>query len=355
MTDRFPRTDVADLKAQIDLAALVGQAVPLRPVSDIEFAGACPKCGGLDRLHVNQQYGWICRQCQPKWSDAITWVRWLHNVSFKEAINMLGGASPMPATTTTKPMQQRAAPAPKGWDDATRSRHLAHLARCQTALEGSPGEEYLIDRGFTAATWQAYGLGYDAQRQAIAIPWFRGGRLVALNYRRIRAQSKGERFTAESGGSRSGVLFGGQALVPGLHELLPNGSDPLAHRSLVLVEGEFNCMSIWQAVWPLVDVFSFGAEGGSTPDAFLPIAARYRCVIVWKDEEEKAKAEALRLLEVGVTGGWMRSETADGKRDANDLLQTLELRGIIARALQRYTKPEHHRALRYDLLDAGLA
>lgn len=341
--------DTAALKSQINLPALVGQSVPLRKVADTEFAGSCPRCGGVDRLHINN-FGWMCRQCQPKWSDAIAWLRWLHDVSFTEAIEMLGGSKAMP-NVSAAPVMHKSAPPPRGWDDATRQRHLEHLERCQTAFSGSQGEEYLIDRGFTPETWQAYGLGFDARREAIAIPWFRGGRLVALNYRRIHAQAKGDRFTAEAGGSRSGVLFGGQALCPGLAEYMPNGSDPLAQRSLILVEGEFNCMSIWQAVWPLVDVLSFGAEGGSTPENYLPIAARYRCVIVWKDEEDKAKAEARRIA----GAGWISSVKGDAKRDANDRLQDLSLRPVLASLLRKATKPEHQQALRYDLQDAGLS
>jgi ribosomal protein L37AE/L43A len=343
------RIDTADVKAQTNLPALVSQAVPLRKVAAQEYAGACPRCGGVDRLHVNSAYGWMCRQCHPKWADAIEWVRFLHRVSFQEAIAMLGGAKTMP-TTNFKPAQRTSPPPAKGWDDATRARHMAHLQRCQAAMDGSDGEAYLVDRGFCPDTWRAYGMGYDTQRAAIALPWFRSGRLVALNYRRIRTLSKGDRFTAESGGTRSGVLFGGQALAPGLSDLLPNGTDPLSSRSLMLVEGELNCASIWQAVYPLVDVLSFGAQGGSTPDGFLPIAARYRCVIVWKDEETKAKEEVGRIP--GASAIW--STTATGKRDANDRLQDGTLRNAIARVLLRVTKPEHQTALAHDLYDAAL-
>lgn len=341
---------------QFDVLYLAKQRSQMHRVAANEFAGPCPKCGGVDRFHAKPD-GWFCRKCHPEFGDAIEFLAHFSGLPFEMAVTQLTGIpgfSPHMMNKYTgekvKPAQRTASPPAKGWDDATRARHMAHLQRCQAAMDGSDGAAYLIDRGFAPDTWRAYGLGYDAQKAAIAIPWFRNGRLVALNYRRIRTLSKGDRFTAESGGTRSGVLFGGQALAPGLSDLLPNGTDPLSSRSLMLVEGELNCASIWQAVYPLVDVLSFGAQGGSTPDGFLPIAARYRCVIVWKDEEAKAKEEVGRIP--GASAIW--STTATGKRDANDRLQDGTLRNAIARVLLRVTKPEHQTALAHDLYDAAL-
>ena len=226
----------------------------------------------------------------------------------------------------------------------------ARLATYQKAMDGSPAAEYLTSRGFTPDTWQAYGMGYRKDWHALAIPWFRGGTLWAINYRKLEPEEKGKRFVSEPGSIRNNVLYGGHTLIPNLHHLLPNGTDPLANRSLILVEGELNAASIWQAVYPLVDVLSFGAEGNGIPPAFAPIAMRYRCCVVWKDKEALAREEARQVP--GAAATW--SERGDKKTDANDMLQAQTLRRYIAALLRAATPKQHADALAYDLKDAAI-
>ena len=55
--------------------------------------GACPKCGGKDRFHVRSFGGrnyFFCRQCHEQRGDAIEYMRWLHGMSFKQALDALG-------------------------------------------------------------------------------------------------------------------------------------------------------------------------------------------------------------------------------------------------------------------------
>lgn len=337
--------DTNSIKEGVNLVDLVGLRVNMRKVAAQEFAGPCPRCGGTDRLHVHGAL-WMCRQCHPKWGDAIEYVQWANGVDFMTATQMLAGNA---VPTLSAPVAPRA-PAPPARPTWNAQDVAARLATYQNAMPNSPASEYLIGRGFCPDTWQAYGMGYRKDYNALAIPWFKGGALWAINYRKLDAQDKGSRFISESGSVRTNVLFGGHVLVPNLHHMLPNGSDPLASRSLILVEGELNAASIWQAVYPLVDVLSFGAEGNGIPETFAPIAMRYRCCVVWKDKETLAR-EAARQIP-GAAATW--SERGDKKTDANDMLQMQTLRRYIAAMLKAATPAKHAQALAYDLQDAGL-
>jgi len=337
--------DTRSIKESVDLVALIRSKINMRKVSAQEFAGPCPRCGGTDRLHVHGAL-WMCRQCHPKWGDAIEYVQWANGVDFMTATQMLAGNA-VPTLSAPVAPRKPEAPARPTWNALDVA---ARLVTYQTAMPNSPASEYLIGRGFCPDTWMAYGMGYRKDYNAIAIPWFRGGALWAINYRKLDAQDKGSRFISEAGSIRNNVLYGGHVLVPNLHHLLPNGHDPLAKRSLILVEGELNAASIYQAVYPLVDVLSFGAEGNGIPETFGPIAMRYRCCVIWKDKEALAR-EAARQIP-GAAATW--SERGDKKTDANDMLQMQTLRRYIAAMLKAATPKQHAQALAYDLQDAGL-
>lgn len=344
--------DTVTLKGSVDLRDLAERSTTLRyhagPRNDPELCGPCPVCGGKDRFWVRRD-AWGCRGCGTG-GDAIKYIEWLHKVNFKEATEMLGADS-VPATTVKRQPAPTLPPKPTAptWDGG---RVRRHLAQCRAAMDGSPVSAYLIGRGFCPDTWLAYGFGYDASRNAVAVPWYRGGQLVAINYRRIDASSKGDRFTAETGGIRQGFLFGAQALMPNLSELLPNGVDPLARRSIIICEGELNCASIWQAAHSAkVDVLSCGAEGNTIPESFLPIAARYRACVVWKDKPDKAREEARRITGAAAYSSLL----ADGRElDANDHLQAGTLGVLVAHLLKHATPEVHHVALKRDLWDGGI-
>lgn len=321
--------DTGTIKATVRLADYAGRSVRLKKWSVGEVAGPCPVCGtGEDRFHVHNNL-FMCRVCHPEWGDVIEYVMWKDRMSFIEAATLLAGEANV--TIETKgPVLESSTPAPKRtqptWDVIDVEYRLSLY---QDALAGSAGEEYLIDRGFTQQTMTAYALGYRSDWNAIAMPWFRGGRLWAINYRRVGNVEKKKRFVNEPGGLLSNVLFGAQALLPNLTEMLPNGTDPLARRVLMLVEGEFNCMSIWQVGWPAIDVLSFGAQGSTLPDSAVLFAQRYSACLVWKDQKEIAIKEAQRIK--GASALWS-DNGAGAEVDANNHLTN----GTLRKALEIY-------------------
>lgn len=88
----------------IDLLDLIGADTRLKKVANTrggEYAGACPFCGGKDRMRVQPEKAqWWCRQCSPNehWQSAADYVMRRDNVPFKEAMSRLGLSLPEPET-----------------------------------------------------------------------------------------------------------------------------------------------------------------------------------------------------------------------------------------------------------------
>lgn len=83
--------------SHINLLDLIGTDTTLKRVANTnngEYHGPCPFCGGKDRFIVQpftcEGGRWSCRQCTPRWQDAIAYVmRRDTNGSFKEALKVL--------------------------------------------------------------------------------------------------------------------------------------------------------------------------------------------------------------------------------------------------------------------------
>lgn len=319
-----------------DLLTLAGRYSKLRRASSTELEGPCPRCGGTDRLHVKAD-AWFCRQCHPKFGDAIEFIRWVEGKTFPEAVEMLTGQQ-LTRTPQQQPTPKRTQPEAPTWDIRSVGVKLQEM---QAYLEDSPGADYLNSRNLWPDTWAAFGLGYDAQRNAIAIPWFRAKQLWGIRYRLI-APTTAQKMVSEPGSRFGSLLFGGQAF-PDLD------AATRAHRYLLIIEGEINAMSAWQTMQNgRMDVLSLGSESAHIPDAFLPVAAQYRTRIVWMDKEARAKEEAARIDAAAL---W--SENEGRKLDANDHLRAGNLYGILAHVLERQTPQQHHEALQYDMWDAA--
>lgn len=327
---------IANAKAT-DLLQLAGRYSKLTRASSTEMQGPCPKCGGTDRFHVKAD-GWFCRTCHPKFGDAIEFIRWAEGKTFPEAVEMLTGET-LTRTPQQQPAPHRTTPEAPQWNAPAAA---AKLTAMQCALAGSPGADYLNSRCLWPDTWTAYGLGYNTDLRAVAMPWSRGGDLWGIRYR-LLAPTTAQKITSEPGSRFGQLLFGGQAFPADISPAVRS------HRYLLIVEGEINAMSVWQTMRNgRMDVLSLGSESAHIPAAFLPIAAQYRTRLVWMDKEHRARAEAARM-----DAGAIWSEDGNGKRDANDYLRAGELLDVLAYALREQGKAEHADALAYDLWDAA--
>ena len=321
---------VIDQARQTNLVSVAERYTTLRKEAAKEYAGPCPKCGGVDRFHVKPD-GWFCRQCHPKFADQIEFVRWADGADFTTAIERLTGQRPMQATIQRKPTVQ-AMPKPADWlDDAEMIVDSAHAR----LMAGGDGATYLLSRAIQPPAWEAFSLGYREdvslpgtggkdRAPAIVMPWMRGGKLTAIRYRFLQAHEytdleghlRKAKQTSLVDSDFTGVLYGGQGLLGCAEDL----------RTLVLCEGEINALSIWQTChgWNW-DVLSLGSESAKLTTAMINYARRFERVIVWMDKSEVAKS-----IMTAIPGAW--GMNSPGGKDANEMLQAGHLGGLLATA-----------------------
>lgn len=92
-------------------------------------------------------------------------------------------------------------------------------------------QQYLLERGLSEETIKHFQLGYDANLGAISIPVFKNGELVNIKYRIINPTEN--KYTGERGAEP--WLFNEEGIK-------------IAHKKgfVVVTEGEFDAMSLWQ-------------------------------------------------------------------------------------------------------------
>jgi len=339
--------DQIGLAKSVDLLSLVSDDTDLQHLTQREFAGPCPFCGGTDRFHLQSDLGrWFCRQCTGEpgdagWQDAIDYVQRRNGLNFREAVAHLNGGTLVVSTIVHAPLAGHAPPAGRtpltlkrkrpNWRTAAWQENAWHLVRCAqrrlNSVEGEAGQSYLLGRSILPTTWQTWGLGFSTEvwhplrRQrlpAILLPWQQENRLSAVQYRFIESDlDKSERFSQRRGGER--LLFGMQTLTGG--------------KTLLLVEGELNALSLWQVTSggsegrnPKVDVLSWGPQGNILRAPVLKqivdLASRYQKLVLWSDEADMARQAVSHLQASGLPSTIAAHAIWSPQGlDANDLLQ----------------------------------
>jgi hypothetical protein len=299
--------DTAALQSGIDLRDLAGRYTTLKVESARELSGACPKCGGRDRLHVTAGW-WFCRQCHEKRGDAIEFVRWLQGVDFKGAAAFLGGGLP-------GRKRMVAQPEPKPYPDADwQARAWRVVADCEQFLwsDGkwpAKARAYLARRGLLESTALAFRVGYTLGGKfyghklepGIVLPWLRGDAIWKVNVRRRTDEPK------------YGAVYGG--VCGGLY-----GADYLCQSDTLLVtEGEFDAMLCWQEAGDVCDVTTVGSATGKTGVEWFPLLSRYRRVLVCTDNDADGhKAATYWLSLVGDKGRRLQVPVDPPGKDITD-------------------------------------
>jgi hypothetical protein len=201
--------------------------------------------------------------------------------------------------------------------------------------------QYLHKRKLTIDTAQRYGLGCcitkrpNTERRdlAIAIPWYDGAdQLTALRYRFVPCDGDAglSKLSSELGSRYTG-LYGRHTLTRWASDA-SDGRHTERLRTLVLVEGELNAMSIAQVAggvgqrhdWRL-DVVSIGSESQHLTDEDVAFCGRYGRRLCWLDKRGVAAQVAAQI------GAEALASPDD--QDANDLLQSGLLAGFLASVL----------------------
>lgn len=297
-----------------------------------QWNGACilPSCNGLgrDRLRIQPhkgEFGWFfCSVCGAS-GTGIDWLILKRGYSKNEALKTVGwkpqdGSMPhftIPRHVLTgdiHPTHQ----APAGdWQTSAKA-FVDYAVNLLWSEQGEPALEYLRGRGLKDETIKSAQLGYNPTEmlrpgvkwgrekpvklwQGIVIPWFVGSELWRLTIRDETVADSDARYKQVAGGSN------GLYMAFSLH----------FNRPTVLVEGEFDALSVAQECGKAVSVVATGTTEGSHTAKWLAALARKDLVLVAFDADAAGDTAAKWWLE--------RLESAHRIRpwwdDANQMLQ----------------------------------
>lgn len=307
----------------LNLVDLVEQHTQLRKVSGREYAGPCPSCGGTDRLHVIDDPAgawWFCRQCAP-YDD-----KKRHDLP---AFLALVGDRPAQAPRAPAPVRETSSTAPPLTQQ--KAVELVDLA-CRRLDVDDQALAYLAQRGIKTSTARAWWLGAAVvwnrtERRndpAIVLPWVVGDVVTGVKYRFLDGGR--QRYTSrkvEGAGRFTEHVFGRQ---------MYGG----AFDALLVVEGELNAVSVWQAAralgWRHLDVVSVGAQDGIRARALADVVCDFRRVILWADD-----AKVVTSAHQAAPGALMlQSPIVEGmKYDANASLAAGALPDFLQATLER--------------------
>jgi DNA primase len=157
----FPANFVEDLKSHVDIVQIVGERVPLRKAGAASWKGLCPFHGEKTpsfHVHGDKQF-FHCFGCSVT-GDVIKFIQLTDTLSFPDAVRQLAGRAgiPVPEATDSK-------------DDRESSQERETLLRIHDVAAawfteqlatpvGAPGRRLLADRGMTAETIAALGMGF---------------------------------------------------------------------------------------------------------------------------------------------------------------------------------------------------
>jgi len=300
-----------------DLLALAGQYTALRWSASTrggEYKGACPQCGGRDRLIVQPTGGrdgrgqWTCRSCREfRWGDAEDFVLWQGL-----AADFRGACATLKLDIADRDERIIEPPPPEPCDppsDEWQARALEVATQARERLwtdEGARARSWLAARGFSETTMRGARLGYhpadtfDAPEawglpaqhakvytpRGVVIPWFIDGAIWRLNVRRPLTPEQiaaGEAKYRGPAGS-SNALYGGGRLA----STLP----------AVIVEGELDALSVWQEARDVIAPVALGSTSGARRVRWIARLSLCPVVLVATDNEEPGERAARYWLDV---------------------------------------------------------
>ncbi len=285
--------DLESVKQRADLLDIIGRDTLLKHVASTnggEYAGACPFCGGTDRLRVqpNARPGrWFCRVCTGVSSlTVIDYIARRDNLDPKKGNELqeicrraLG--SDLPELDTPHPSQPKQQPAYSQPGDDWQADATAAVTKCKSLLyspTGAAALEYLYRRGLDDETILYHRLGFSPGAhfgslyipRGILIPCAVYGTVWYLKIRVIdgvglkclkckrELDSPGRCPACGTDNRYRGVKGNRTAAIYNADML--RGSD-----TALFVEGEFDCMIAEQTVGDLIPCATLGSASNA-PD-----------------------------------------------------------------------------------------
>lgn len=168
--------------------------------------------------------------------------------------------------------------------------------------ESSRAKDYLqITRGLSIETVENFKLGYDTEKDAISIPVYKRGELVNIRYRYLDPKNN-VKYTQEKGCEV--WLYNDDGISKGQTK-----------GGVLIVEGEFDCMSAWQAGFK--NVIS-PASGKDSYGVWIELLDTIPKVFIAYDNDKPGKSAAIDLAERIGTEKSFEVIYPEGIKDAND-------------------------------------
>ena len=183
---------------------------------------------------------------------------------------------------------------------------LAKLEKMQGDLqESTEAMDYLkVTRGLAEDSIEHFKLGYDKDREAIAIPVFKNEELINIKYRYLHPEKNksGLRYTSERGAET--WLYNEKGIENGKKK-----------GGILVVEGEFDLMSAWQA--GIKNVIA-PASGKDSYGVWLELLDSIPKIYVAFDNDEGGKQTNKKFADrIGVEISFEVSYP-DGIKDSNE-------------------------------------
>lgn len=179
----------------------------------------------------------------------------------------------------------------------------------QCLLDNPTAMDYLqITRGLNSQTLENFNIGYCPEKDAITIPIYKRGELINIRYRHLNPNAPAK-YTQEKGAEV--WLFNEDGIAKGQKK-----------KAVLVVEGEIDCMSAWQA--GAKNVVS-PASGKDSYGLWLELLDSIPRVYIAYDNDKPGKSASLGFAERVGSDKSFEILYPEGIKDANDYFKLYSL------------------------------
>ena len=173
--------------------------------------------------------------------------------------------------------------------------------KVDTTALSDQAKSYLAKRGFSAETLEFWGI--TESKGNIVFPYYEGGKLVLVKYR------KPEKYSGN--GQKAWREEGGKAVFWGMDKC--DSKLPLH-----IVEGEYDAMALTEAGVDNVVSVPSGASDLSCVENCWDWLQKFKQVVIWPDKDEAGQGMCRNLI--NKLGAWRCSVVKSDYKDANEAL-----------------------------------